>query len=254
MALDKALLATATIAGRPYLHCIRVLATRTHSAAWHSTKPRVGFLTGVTRALHTTPDPISASRTREQFGIRSPYLLSVGGFEPHKNTSGVLEALILARRQRPDLKLVVVGTGRAPDSLLAEITRLGLVVGQDVIVFSDLRNQLIDIYDGAAVFVSMSWRESFGVPALEAMARGIPVVASRWGAGPEVIGDAGLLIDPRNPKEAADAILQALKPGTRAMLTARGREQVQRFTWEQTARGTAAVYRQLVGSGWGARG
>jgi glycosyltransferase involved in cell wall biosynthesis len=115
-----------------------------------------------------------------------------------------------------------------------------------VFFLSDLRDELVALYDGAEVFISLSWRESFGVPALEAMARQVPVVASCWGAGPEVVARGGILVDPRNTDEAAEAVLQLLDPLTRAEFVDRGREQVSRFSWERTAELTAAVYYSLT--------
>jgi glycosyltransferase involved in cell wall biosynthesis len=199
-------------------------------------------------------DAAAARRSRERFGIQTPYLLNVGGFEPHKNCLGLFPLLAAVRKYRPEISLAIVGTGRVPDSLVAAVGRSGLVPGRDVIFLCDLGDELVGLYDGAEVFVSLSWRESFGVPALEAMARGVPVVVSRWGAGPEVVGDAGRLIDPRSTEEATAAILEFLDPVARATAAVRGREQVSRFSWVRTAELTAAVYRRLVGSGWGARG
>jgi glycosyltransferase involved in cell wall biosynthesis len=190
-------------------------------------------------------DPAIAAQARKKLAIHPPYLLNVGGFEPHKNVLGLLELLVAVRRRRPELSLVIVGTGRIPDSLLAAVAALKLIPGREILLLSDLGDELVGIYDGAEVFVSLSWRESFGVPALEAMARGVPVVASQWGAGPEVISGGGILVDPRNTEEAAAAVLRLLDPSTRAEFADRGREQVSRFSWERTAELTAAVYYSL---------
>ena len=131
--------------------------------------------------------------------IRQPYVLFVGGFEAHKNPTGVLDAAAIVRRTRPDVSVVLVGTGTVPPELVRDAEGRGFTPGRDAVFLSDVGEELIAVYDGAAAFLSLSWRETFGVPLLEAMARGVPVVAAAWGAAPEVVGDAGVLVDPRDP-------------------------------------------------------
>lgn len=185
-------------------------------------------------------DEASMARTRARLGVRPPYLLNVGGYEPHKNVPGLLAAFALVRQTRPDLSLVVVGSKGVPAGLAA-------AAGPGVVLLADLGPELVDLYDGAAAVVSLSWRETFGVPLVEAMARGVPVVASAWGAGPEVAGDGGLLVDPRDPAAAAAAVLRVLDPAARDALAAAGRERVARFDWGRTADATVTVYRRLTG-------
>jgi glycosyltransferase involved in cell wall biosynthesis len=115
------------------------------------------------------------------------------------------------------------------------------------------------LYAGAACFVFPSVYEGFGLPVLEAMAAGAPVVASRVGAIPEVAGDAALLVDAAQPAALAEAIEAVLADrGLRAQLVERGRARARAFSWEATARRTLAVYEAVHGRGrvepLGARG
>ena len=192
-------------------------------------------------------DDAAGRQVYGRLGLRPPYLLYVGGFEPHKNVPGLFPVLNAVRRVRPDLQLVIVGTGSAPSELITGAAAVGLVAGRDVVFHSDLRDDLVHVYDGAAALISMSWRESFGVPFLEAMSRGLGVVASGWGAAGEVVGEAGELVDPRDPDAAAAALERVLADPTRYSVA--GRAQVAKFTWERTAAQTATVYRSLVGRG-----
>ena len=182
----------------------------------------------------------------EKYGLKPPYLLYVGGFEAHKNIAGLLPILRLVRRQIPSLTLVIVGTGSVPQSFRSQIASAGFVPGRDVILLTDLGDDLASVYDSAAAFLSVSWRESFCVPFVEAMARGVPVVASEWGAGPEVLDDAGELVDPRDEHAAAAAVLKVVERPDGYI--ARGRARAKIFTWERTARETAAIYHQISGA------
>jgi len=119
--------------------------------------------------------------------------------------------------------------------------------------------ELPSLLSAAEIFVYPSLYEGFGLPPLEAMACGVPVVASNSSSLPEVVGDAGLVVDPLNVGELAAAMWRALTDSAlRGQLRARGFEQVKRFTWEEAARQTLAVYkatcasaRELVSDGMG---
>jgi glycosyltransferase involved in cell wall biosynthesis len=177
--------------------------------------------------------------------IRGAYLLSVGGYERHKNPLGLLEAYQHVRKHRPELGLVMVGTGRVPDEI--EAARLAMIGGDGITLLSNLTDELVDLYDGAALFVSLSWRETFGLPALEAMSRGLGVVASNWGATPEVMGDAGRGVDPRDQARAAEVILDFLTTVPTARRAELARQRAGAFTWRETARLTADIYRHVLG-------
>lgn len=194
----------------------------------------------------TAPDAERRRATLARLGVTPPYLLYVGGYERHKNVEGLLEVFARVRRQRPDLSLVTVGTGSPPHSSQLTAHSRGLESRTSIVFLHDVTADLVDLYDGADALVTLSWRESFGLPALEAMTRGVPVVASAWGAAPEVVGDAGRLVDPRDVDGAARAVLDVLDPAQRAALAERGRRHAARFTWAETARRTLDVYRRLL--------
>jgi glycosyltransferase involved in cell wall biosynthesis len=116
-----------------------------------------------------------------------------------------------------------------------------------VVFLVNVGEDLPDLYDAAELFVTLSWRETFCLPALEAMTRGVPVVASAWGASREVVGEAGRLIDPRDGGAAREAILDLLATGDRAAVAEQARAQAARFDWARTAGQTLEVYRRLAG-------
>jgi len=102
------------------------------------------------------------------------------------------------------------------------------------------------MYRSADLFVFPSLYEGFGLPVLEAMAHGIPVIASRRASLPEVVGEAGILVDPYDPGDIARAIEKVLtEPGTAEKYTELGLERAKKFTWENTARSTVDIYRKL---------
>jgi glycosyltransferase involved in cell wall biosynthesis len=182
-----------------------------------------------------------------RLGVRTPYVLYVGGYEPHKNVAGLLEAFALVRAARPAVSLVTVGSTAVPEAARTQARRLGLDAGGAVAFLVGLTDDLTTLYDEAELLVTLSWRETFCLPALEAMTRGIPTVASAWGAAPEVVAETGRLIDPRDPAAARDAILDLLAAADRAAQRERLRERARRFDWGQTATRTLGVYDRLLG-------
>jgi glycosyltransferase involved in cell wall biosynthesis len=176
--------------------------------------------------------------------IKPPYLLFVGGYETHKNPAALLECLAIIRQSRPDLSLVLAGSGHCPEALPELACRLG--VKQNIHFLVNVSDELTDLYDSAALFMSLSWRETFCLPALEAMSRGVPVVASAWGATPEVVGDAGVLVDPRDPRTAASAALKLLQEPLHTQLRRAAMERAKRYSWTVTANRTLEVYQSLL--------
>ena len=172
-----------------------------------------------------------------------PYLLYVGSRKPHKNLPRLLEAYSIASARR-HLRLVLSGN---PDRLtLGEIARLGLS-GEVAFTDSSADGDLSDIYRGALAFVFPSLYEGFGLPPLEAMACGIPVLTSNICSLPEVVGDAAVLVDPTNVEAIAEGIDRVVSDSTlRGALRQRGFARVARFSWEETARKTSGVLRMAV--------
>jgi glycosyltransferase involved in cell wall biosynthesis len=205
-------------------------------------------LLAVHEQFHRPPSlPTEREATLARLGIRRPYLLFVGGYETHKNVPGLLEAFVKVHAARPDLSLVLVGSKEIPPGLRAQAETLGLKCGRDVCFLLNLTEELTDIYDGAELFVSLSWRETFCLPALEAMTRGLAVVASAWGATPEVVGNAGRLVDPRDSRQAAETILDSLDSRNREKMADMRRQASRRFDWAWAARKTRQIHSRLAG-------
>lgn len=187
--------------------------------------------------------PLSERDTRRRFdlGERS-VVLSLSAKRPHKNLRALLDALHdLPAERRP--VLVLPGYATAHEGELREHAReRGL--DEDVRFESWVSaEELEGLWALTSAFVFPSLYEGFGLPVLEAMARGVPVACSNASSLPEVAGDAALLFDPNRPPQIAQALARLLcDPELRQRLEARGRERAGRFTWEQTARGTLASY------------
>jgi glycosyltransferase involved in cell wall biosynthesis len=165
-----------------------------------------------------------------------PYVLFVGSEQPRKNLERLEQAMVLLRARGFPHVLVTAGAdawGRV-DIGASFLRRLGFVSDE----------QLVSLYAGASCLAIPSLHEGFGLPALEAMAAGTAVVASRIGALPEVTGGAAVLVDPLDTADIADGLERAIME--RDTLVERGRQRAALFTWDRTATMTAAIYRDLV--------
>lgn len=177
--------------------------------------------------------------TRAELGICGPYVLHVGGCSLRKNLGSLAAAWPTVRGKFPQAQLILAGPPHPRrDELFAPLD--GAVrVGRLPL------DTLAGLVAGAAVAVVPSWYEGFGLPALEAMAAGVPVVAAARSSLPEVCGDAAVLTEPA-PEGLADGIVDVLSGGPDvAALTARGRVRATRFTWQASAAAHARVYRSV---------
>jgi glycosyltransferase involved in cell wall biosynthesis len=174
--------------------------------------------------------PFTAAGRKYEPGY--PYFLYVGSRKPHKNLPRLLEAYSISGIRR-DARLVLSGS---PDQQMsAEINRLGLS-GDVVFAELDADRDLSEIYRGALALVFPSLYEGFGLPPLEAMACGIPVLTSKVCSLPEVMGDAGLLVDPFDLEAIADGIRRLVQNSDlRAELRVRGLNRAKEFSWDKTA-------------------
>ena len=192
--------------------------------------------------------PAELARLRQKLGLEGPYILFVSTIEPRKNISGLLRAYARLRHEMPDPPLLVVAGAKGwlyeaifglyKELELGESVRwLGPVQGDDLPV----------LYSGAEVFCLPSFYEGFGLPPLEAMACGTPVVVSDRASLPEVVGDAGLYVTPEEPETITEALLRVLTdPELAADLRERGLARVEQFSWGRAARETLAVYEQTL--------
>jgi glycosyltransferase involved in cell wall biosynthesis len=197
----------------------------------------------------TNPDRLVALRTR--YALPARFLLYIGTIEPRKNLPTLLEAYRTLRDWGCEFRLVIVGKkGWLCKGFFHRLRELGL---EGEVIFPGYipDDDLPALYSAAEAFVFPSLYEGFGLPPLEAMACGTPVVCSNASSLPEVVGDAGLLVAPDDVSGLAAAVERVLAdPSLRAELSARGRERAARFTWHETARRTLEVYQGLSREHW----
>lgn len=183
-------------------------------------------------------------------GVRQPYFLYVGTLKPRKNLLRLVRAyarFVAQDRVEERPHLVLAGKpGWQYEALAREVERLGLV-GQVLFPGYVADADLPALYTGALAFVFPSLYEGFGLPLVEAMACGTPVIASRTSACGEVAGDAALLVDPLSEEEIAEALARVARDADlRAALAARGRERARAFSWERAAREVLDVLASLA--------
>ncbi len=217
---------------------------------WRIPRERIAVVPeGVTPEYRPPEDPEAVREVLSRYGIRRPYFLYLGGFDPRKNVHN----LLLGFKRflfscGGDVLLVMAGDRRGFEGYLdGEVEELGL---EGRVLFPGFvpEEDLPALYGGAELFVCVSLYEGFGLPVLEAMACGTPVLASRVSSLPEVVGEAGLLVDPRDPEEIA-AGMRKLWEGAeiRRELVLRGRERAASFTWDGAAASILDLYRRAAG-------
>jgi len=194
----------------------------------------------------------------KRYQVTYPFLLYAGSISPHKNVARTIEAFsaLKAELQKekafPDLKLIIIGDDLSgnPD-LRRTVVRSG--VQNDVRFLGFVPIEVLRIfYDEAKVFVFPSLYEGFGLPPLEAMAHGTPVVTSNVSSLPEVVGRAAVLVNPENVFDIMHALHRVLTDqALRDRMKARGCEQTAKFSWETSVRRILQVYRQIADGGTG---
>jgi glycosyltransferase involved in cell wall biosynthesis len=202
---------------------------------------------GVDERFRGPHDPARVAEVRERHGLPATYIACIGTIQPRKNVDVVLDAFeMLERRGRVPPTLAIAGrAGWMSDEVLrraASMPRVRLLgeVPDDDVPW---------LCAGASLFVSPSSYEGFGLAVAEAMAAGVATIAGSGSACDEVVGDAGVLVPPRDVRALADAIDSLLgDDARRRTLAAAGRERVSRFTWEASARATRDVYREAMES------
>lgn len=198
---------------------------------------------GVSTLLGSKYLPEKAKNISEKLGLNDEFVLFLGNTEPRKNTPNVLKAFALLAAEKYTLKLVITGLTaefienhwpqEAPKEFLNRIITPGYVS----------QAELHFLYEYATFYLFPSLREGFGLPILEAMSFGTPVITSNVSSMPEVAGEAALLVNPEDPKQIAKAMELLLDdPGLRESLACKGLQRVKAFSWENTAKAYLQLY------------
>jgi glycosyltransferase involved in cell wall biosynthesis len=194
-------------------------------------------------------DPQKCQGILTHYGITQPYLLFVGVIEPKKNLERLVEAFALLRQDSSlgkAFQLVIAGgKGWFYETLYQKVHKLRL---EDHVIFTGFvpDEDLPALYTGAEVFVFPSIYEGFGLPVVEAMAYGVPVVTSNVSSLPELAGNAGMLIDPNHPEAICEGLTEVLvNPQKQAQMKQAGLLQAQQFSWQRTAEETYKVYQEV---------
>lgn len=202
---------------------------------------------GVDDDFRPVDKPELLDELRRKHSLPPRMLLFVGTIEPRKNLTTLLKSYALLRERMKPPPLVIGGPrGWRHGEVFSLAEELDLL---DEVLFPGYiaRDELPLWYNAADLFVYPSLYEGFGLPPLEAMACGTPVVVSDTSSLPEVVGDAGILVDPTSAEELAQAMERVLTDiELRDLLRARGLERARTFTWQRTARDTVSVYNRAV--------
>jgi glycosyltransferase involved in cell wall biosynthesis len=202
---------------------------------------------GVSEHFKPVSDQKELARVREKYDLPDRYFFFLGNTDPKKNTKGTLQAFSdFLKQTRDDTRLVMLDYDHneleklleeiGDPNLISKIKLTGYVVNTD----------LPAIYCQSEVFLYPSLRESFGIPMLEAMACGTPVITSNTSSMPEVAGDAALLIDPFNPQEITEAMIKITTDHSlKEELTKKGLVQAAKFSWRAMAQNVLKIYQEI---------
>lgn len=193
------------------------------------------------------PREEAQNNIREKFGINGPFILDVSRLEPHKNVETLIHAYKVAREKDVGHKLVLVGKKSGNyEKLRALADSTGY--GTDIFFISYATDKELNaIFACADLFVFPSLNEGFGLPLVEAMSMGVPIITSNTTALPEVVGDAGITVDPLNTEKLADEVRRVLADNKlREELRARGLKRAGMFRWSETGRQMLDLYRTIL--------
>ena len=193
-------------------------------------------------------DDLSNSDILEKHSIKKPYFLYVGEKRPHKNLEGLIKAFAIFKKKYESRNISLVLTGKKYSTYHEYITTAEKFGIKDSLLFTGFISdeELKTIYSEAEALLLVSFYEGFGIPILEAMECGIPVITSNISSMPEVAGDAALLVNPNNIQEIAEKMNNITNSEIlRKKLIKSGFKRVEQFSWERTARETLKVYNEI---------
>ena len=224
-------------------------ATRTESLAWlHLSEERVVNISSAVdpRFKPQLTDADGLAAMRAGYGIVRPFVMYTGGIDHRKNIEGLIEAYAaLPLALRSQYQLAVVCSAQPEDrERLQKLARRAGLAQDDFLMTGFVPDDVLPmLYNDCSLFVFPSWHEGFGLPALEAMSCGAPVIAANTSSLPEVIGRADALFDPRDRAAMTAAMQRALTDDEyRAELRAHGLEQAKKFSWDASAQRTIAAF------------
>ncbi len=209
----------------------------------------VSIPNGVSDEFYRIDDTERLEAIRVKYGLAKNIILCVSTLQPRKNIDVAIRAFSQLKRQK-DIphQLVIVGrTGWLWKDIVVLVSELNLQ--KDVVFVGAVEDEQLPLfYNLAEVFLNPSSYEGFGLTCLEAMACGVPVIATNVSSFPEVVGDAGILVTPKNIEELAHAMVDVLYNNSlKDELIKKGFERAKRFSWAQTAEKTLGVYKEVIG-------
>ncbi len=182
-----------------------------------------------------------------QINVKKPYLLYIGNAFPHKNLKRLIKAFNVVLSSKSSLKLVLVG--KIDDFYKSfQVLCKELKIEKNVIFTGRISDEELKwLYQNALIYVFPSLCEGFGLPGLEAMENGLPVVSSDGSCLPEIYGDAALYFNPRNTEEIVKAILELLNnKELRDKLIKKGYNRIKKFSWQKCAQETLEIYKSIL--------
>jgi glycosyltransferase involved in cell wall biosynthesis len=195
--------------------------------------------------------PLDKEKCREflskQYNINNPFILYIGGFSPRKNVKALITAFAKVYKDLgKDYNLVIVGAARDQGQYLSELSNNLELTEKIIFTGFSPEEDLPILYNGCDVFVYPSLYEGFGLPPLEAMSCGTPVITSNLTSIPEVVGNAGILINPHNEHELINALGNLLtSESLQNEFSKKGLKRANHFSWEKTAAKTLEVYKKV---------
>lgn len=206
---------------------------------------------GVSPLFFPWEDESRLNQIRKRYKLPSKFILYVGTLEPRKNVASLLLAfeMLKSKKDFPHKLVITGGKGWIYEEIMKTWERMEAkreVIFTGYVAYADLPG----LYSLAQLFVYPSIYEGFGLPPLEAMACGTPVVVSNGSSLPEVVGDAGVMVDPKRPESIYQGIERVLgDPTFQSQLRKKGLKRAQRFTWEKTAQMTQKIYKEVSSKG-----
>lgn len=203
------------------------------------------------KKFHTKPTIEKQQEVREKYGLPDVYLLYMGTLEPRKNIPTIVEAFAKIKKSTnkdiQKIKLVIAGKkGWLFESIFKKVEELGL---ESEVIFTDYvkEEDKVALYSGAKVFVFPSLYEGFGIPLVEAMAAGVPVITSNTSSLPEVVGEAGILVEPMDSHQMAAQIKHLIEEDSYYIdLVEKGFIQAKKFNWDDSAKKLRQVYERIL--------